>query len=156
MERLKRGWVFWLLLLATAVLPASAQTVKKQLYLAAVVDQLQGVGDVQVGQAMLIVSQSGYQYMVRTSYYQFLLSKLSLAIDGDVYGRQVVLCDNAGSTPCVLSGWDLEGAIVPLMLQYAENGPITAHEFSDALTSGHLIVKFNDGDLGSGALVRIF
>ena len=151
------GVMFWLLLLVSAALPSAAQTtVKKQLYQADVWDTL-SVGDTKVGQAMLIVRQSGYEYMVRDNYYALRIDRVTLEIAGDPGGRNIVLCDDSGGPPCDgIYPLDLEGTLTASMLQLAENGPVTAQEFHTALASGLLTIAFNDGDFGSGRFVRIF
>jgi hypothetical protein len=43
-----------------------------------------------------------------------------------------------------------------MMLQYAENGPLTTSKFQSALSSGNLTIAINDGTRGGGTSVRIF
>jgi hypothetical protein len=159
MEQPSRRWIFWTLLIVGSIAwPVSAQTpVKKQLFQSNLTITLSGIPDIQTGSAMLIVSPSGYEFMVRAHYYGPEVTKVTLMIAGDVDGRQIVLCDNNGAVACTYHyNLDCVGAIVPGMLQYAEGGTVTVQEFKSALASGALAIRFDNGVRGEGKLLRIY
>jgi hypothetical protein len=159
MEQPSRRWILWALLVVCAIgRPASAQSpVKKQLFQSNITIALSGIPDIQTGSAMLIVSPSSYEYLVRAHYYGPEVTRVTLVIAGDESGRHIVLCDNNGALNCTYHyNLDCAGTIVPMMLQYAENGAITVQEFKNALTSGTLAIRFDNGMRGEGSLLRIF
>jgi hypothetical protein len=152
-------WVPWVLLIVCSIArPASAQDVdRKQLYQSNITITLSGISDVMTGSAMLIATPTGYDFFVRAHYYGPEVTKVSLKIAGDLNARQIILCDNSAESTCTYRyHLNTQGSIDPMMLLFAENGPVSADEFKDALLAGHLLITFDDGERGEGCLTRIF
>lgn len=154
MDRLKRGFLFWALLLIAAAMPVSAQkTVKKQLYHANIATA-SGSG---VGSTQLVLSTSNPTYMVRTSAAPGqVITRVSLTRDDGSWGGDIVLCDNSipSADACTYDGTgniDIEGAVVGPMFPPG----VTGGMFVNALTEEHLQIRLNDGASGTGVYFRI-
>ena len=153
MERLQRGFVFWILLLVTLALPVSAQTtIKKILYQAQI-----KVGSSGVGSSLLQPKPGSYDVLVRThAYPNYSVDKVALKIEGDP--REIVLCRNADPvfedcTYAADGNLDLEAVVNGSALFLAG---ISGAEFNAALTAGDLTIELSDGGLGIGTYIRIF
>jgi hypothetical protein len=149
MERMKAGVMFWVLLLVSVAMPASAQkVVKKQLYQATIAVDTMGKGS-----STILVSTSSPEYLVRTySYPDQSVTRVALAPVDNAW--ELVLCDNSGAEACTYGAdgnLDLEGFIVGPMFPPGLTGAI----FFQTLQDGNLTVQLNGGVLGSGTYIRI-
>lgn len=151
MERLKRGLVFWVLLLISVAMPASGQIVKKTLYQAKL--KVDG-GSTIVGGSLLQPQPGFWDIDTHSNPGSGVVTRVNLRIEGD--SREIVLCDNAGTTACTY------GADGLLDLTSVVNGDtlllagITGAQFSTAMKNGQLLIEFDNGAVGSGAYLRIF
>jgi hypothetical protein len=160
MDQVRRGLVFWVLLLVSVVLTASDTVVKKVAYQAKITVLNEATGNrTGVGGAFLWVRPDGTDYMVQTHAYPDLsVTKVLLTPEqGSGYGEwQVILCEQGGPTgDCqhdAEGNLDIDGAIVGLMLSAAGTDAPT---FFGALRAGKLTVTLNDGSKGTGTFVRI-
>ena len=164
MERFKLGLVFWVLLLVSVTLPVSAQKqVKKQLYGTNLSN-----GGCGVGTTSILVSQTPPEYLVRTHALPgHAVTKVTLLKDDLTWGGEIVLCENGGAAgDCTYNesddydghgNLDLEGVIVGQMFPTGPGGVplVTGAQFLPALQGGHLMIRLNDGEAGSGVYVRI-
>jgi len=153
MDRLQRGFTFWVLLFVTLALPLSAQTTfKKMLYQAKIT-----VGVTGTGSSVLQPTPSGYGVMVRThAYPNYTVDKVALRISGD--SREIVLCKNndAVADDCTYASdgnLDLEGVVNSSALIIAG---VSGAEFRNALTAETMTIELSDGGLGVGTYIRIF
>ena len=149
MERLKRGLVFWVLLLIAVAIPASGQIVKKTLYQARL---KVGAGNTIVGGSLLQPQPGFWDIDTHANPGSGPVTRVNLRIDGD--SRVIVLCDNAGATVCTYGAdglLDLTSVVNGASLLLAG---ITGAEFNTALRNGLLLIEFDNG--GSGAYLRIF
>lgn len=151
MERLRGGWFFWVLLLLSVALPASAQQQQKKILFQAQIK----VGAVVKGGSILQPVRTGWDTSTRTfGYPGSVVTRVNLRIDGD--SRQVVLCENGSATydDCTYGpdgNLDFDAAVTGLSLFLAG---ISGQEFNAALTAGTLLVELNTG--AAGNYVRIF
>lgn len=160
MEKFKRGVIFWVLLLVSVALPASAQKAQKKILYEAQIK----IGSAGKGGAQIVQKSSGFDYMVRSFVYPDMsVVKVYFQISGD--GREIILCENGGlAGDCAYidedpdtpedGNVDIEGAVTQTMLNLAGVSPI---EFYNALQSQVLTVQLNqDGEKGSGTFIRRF
>lgn len=164
-DRTKGGLIFWILLIASLAIPASA-AIKKELYSARIMSGGRGVGS-----AMLVHSNQGNpEYMVRTNAQpnQSVVKAGLQSVDGswgvDIYGspKQIVLCENGGvSGNCTYASdgnLDITGVVNGPMLGLAG---VSVSQFVNSLQRNvgqttNIKVVLNDGNLGSGPFARVF
>jgi hypothetical protein len=153
------GCVVGALVACVLAFPLSAQQPlpkQKQLFQAQVGDELVPGVYFQVGQGMIVASSTGFDVLVRDSYYALRIDRVTLTIAGDPLARRVVLCDdNAGLTCSPNYTVYIRGPIDAAMLLGAENGAITPEEFAAALADGELQLLFNEGAFGIGTFTRV-
>lgn len=154
MERIKRGFTFWILVMLAMALPSAAQTqVKKALYLAKITVGVQGKGS-----ATIVESASGYQFMVAThAYPNQQVTKVSLWSNdwSGAGGSEIVLCELGTAVPCT---YDADGNVFlddRIVASHFVGTNVTGAMFRNALRDGTLGIFLNDGTLGAGTFERI-
>jgi hypothetical protein len=148
MDRYKRTFWFWAIVLVAVMLPVSGETRTKRLYKANIMDEGFGRGSAVVGEA-----PSGFDFIARSQNLpNGVVTKASLT-NGTWH---VVLCENGGlagdCTYDATGNLDISGAINGPMLGLAG---ITGGMFATTLRGGNLWIYLNDGVDGTGNFVRI-
>jgi len=150
MERLKGGWLFWVMLLVSVALPASAGQLQKKILFQAQIK----VGAVAKGGSILQPVKTGWDTSTKTwAYPGQVVTRVNLRIDGD--SRQVVLCENGSPTydDCTYAAdgnLDLDALVNGTSLFLAG---INGGEFNTALVNEVLLIELNTG--AAGNYVRI-
>jgi hypothetical protein len=167
-ERVRRGFMFWILLLVATLLPASSQgdtIIKKSLYHAPISNSGAGVGSAQItSKTVTVTSATGstssqtYDYMVKTfARPGATVTKVSvIPVPDSGYGTwEVTLCENGQIIGDCAYGddgnLDIEGTIQLLEIHTSVPGGIAT--FNNALKTGNLKILLVDGS--SGTFVRI-
>lgn len=150
MDRVKRSYWFWALVLVAVMLPVSSETRSKRVYKADIA--LDGHG---VGSSVITEASTGYDYVARThAWPNQVITKASLTnTTGD---WDIVLCENGGlAGDCTYDSngdLDISGAINGTMLGLAG---VSGATFSQTLRGGNLWIRLNGGSHGTGRYVRI-
>jgi hypothetical protein len=140
------------LLLVSIAMPLSAQqTIKKELYHTNI-----RIGTSGVGTSTIFLSRNSPQYRAMTyTLPNNVVTRVALLKDDGSWPGEVVLCDNNTSADdCTYSddgNLDIEGSIPGAMLPPG----VSAADFINTLRGGHLMIRLNDGSLGSGVYVQI-
>jgi len=157
MERAKRSLLFWMLLLISIALPATAQTPVKKILFQAKIKALDANTGNYVGKGVgqITAVPTGLQYYVFTHDTATQVQKVSLRPSDNSW--EIVICETGslvGNCKYDIDGnVDMEGPISDTMMILSGVSGKTLH---DTLKAGDLWIHLDNGVLGSGNFQRLF